>query len=145
MTHWGRQFLVTFVPNYDQTGENAIYVTAHDPATVQVQNDLFNISSIFYVDRLSSVRIVVPTALYYNDTNAVKRKVNYLVFINFLMENNIINTRLLFQHSLTNKSVIGQTFLLPFSFIEIFCKNLSKHLTVTNALSVADVNKTIST
>nr|KAG5706278.1 hypothetical protein BaRGS_026060 [Batillaria attramentaria] len=78
MDQWGREFLVTFVRNYDQTGENAIYVTARDAATVTVHNELYSNSSSHNVAAQSSVRVSLPTDLHYTEQGVVEMKAVYV-------------------------------------------------------------------
>ena len=77
MDQWGREFLVTFVANFDQTGHLTLYVTARStPATVFVENPLYSVSQTFTVGTQSSMSLQLTAQLQYTSENVVDDKVS---------------------------------------------------------------------
>ncbi|XP_025086757.1 uncharacterized protein LOC112559636 [Pomacea canaliculata] len=78
MDHWGKEFLLSFPPNYNGTGEIILYVTSRETVTVSVRNTLFNISSSHSLPPLSSVRIKLSGSLQYSEQNVTSLKAVFL-------------------------------------------------------------------
>ena len=68
---------MTFISNYDQTGHNTLYITARsEAASVQVDNQPFNVQQTFTVNAQTSVSLQLTAELQYTAENATEDKVS---------------------------------------------------------------------
>ena len=68
---------MTFISNYDQTGHNALYITARsEAASVQVDNQPFNVQQTFTVNAQTSMSLQLTAELQYTAENATEDKVS---------------------------------------------------------------------